>query len=392
MVDYWAALPLGIAIGVAIIALCYMASQLFSSEGLKAYAKIELGEIILSVILVLIVLAAFDSVPGTLSKVLNVPTSQFGVIEAGQALHDSLEVPLSRALDALVSNTFRLTKIISYNYNSQLGVPGISPMYSSSPGAGASPLMLQLQTGMDTTSMTLLLVRGVRVAAVFLDFAIRIFLLPLAIFLRFVPPTRKIGGMLMGIALAVHLVFPAAVGVGLEMGGAFDPNLSQPVKVIDDPGTPPSRSITCSPYMATMYGVGEIVGPTGICVGVCSILLLTPWTAAAYPACVGAAGAPPIAPGIGCSGILGELWALAQLAFPVLTSINLTTSNLGATPDQISNIYQILVNQAMPTVVNLNLAALIIMVLALAATIVLARNFAQVLGGEGQFYGLVKLV
>ncbi|MDE1798638.1 MAG: hypothetical protein KGH63_04525, partial [Candidatus Micrarchaeota archaeon] len=296
MVDYWAALPLGASIGIAFLALAYMLSQLLSSEPLRAYVKIELGELILSLILCLVVLAAFDQGPGTLSKVLNIKTSQFGVAEAGSALQASLEAPLQRALDALVQNTFRLTKIISYNYNSQLAVPYISPMYSASPGAGASPLTLQLQTGMDTTSMTLLLVRGVRVGADFLDFAVQLFLLPLALLLRFIPPTRRVGGLLLGISLAVHLVYPAAVGAGLELGGQFFP--SGAVGVIDDPGTPPGRGAICSPVMSAMYGLGEDVGPQAICMAVLSPLLLTPWTAPLYWPTVGVPPAPaPIFPG-----------------------------------------------------------------------------------------------
>jgi hypothetical protein len=201
------------------------------------------------------------------------------------------------------------------------------------------------------------------------------------------------GGLLIGIGLAVHLVFPASVGFGMELGNSFVP--APLTHAIPDPGTPPGSGVVCNPVISGLYGLGEDRGPALICIPVCLLLSLIPGVT--YPFCYGKSQSPaPADPtGFGCTGIGSFLWWAAQLAFPLVMSPTLSNSPMALTPDSASLIYKDLAfgdGGALQTIVALNLAVLILAVLMLTCTVLLARGFGQTLGGEGQFYGLAKLV
>lgn len=397
MLPYWSAIPIGLSIGIAIVALAWMLASALSADGLRAWARMELSELLLSTILVLIVVLVVEHSSGILMPAasLNSPGDVSGV------MYRNLEEPLQAVIKNMASDAFRMTKVLGYNYNGQLAVPFLSRTYSNSPGAGANPLMMQLIGGMDTTSMTLLLAKSVRVLFLFLLTAMTGFILPLAVLLRFIPFTRKIAGTLMGVALAVILVFPTAAMWSMQMGNSFVPQANgigtgngicvsgatadgrQLPAVICDPGNPPARDVICNKWMSGVYTIGEVAGPSIIC-GILSIFGV-PFGKPPSPA--------PIFPGVACSGWLGTIWWIVQFFFQVNSSSTLSGSALAMSSGQIVNtIYVPLQTAIMPPVVGWNLAVLLMIILMLAPTIVLARNFGQVLGGEAQIYGLTRLI
>ncbi len=394
MVDFLAAVPFGIAIGTGIVALAYMFGTLFQSEGLKTWGKLELGELLLSAVLVLLVAEALtnNGQVGITRALTGVSISGTDTVDGltQQWMYNNMELPLEQLTQAIARSSMALSKIISYNYNYQMPIPWLSPTGSSSPGAGAGPLQMAVMVGFDTTTMNLMLVHAMHLAYMFLLFAIGIFFLPVGIVLRFIPPLRKIGSLLLGIGLAVYLVFPVSVYWSTSL---LAPAVNQPIdntKLVQEPPPVPTSSFVCSPVMSGVYNAGEQIPPFVIAAIACTPALIT----GTYPICVGKPGqASPPVDGFGLAGIFSYIEWGAQYGFPLSASSSLKSAGDNLSPDMISaNVYQPMIGYILPLAVLRNLAVLFMALMQLAVTIIMARQLAQVLGAEGQFYGLTKLV
>ena len=409
MVDFLVAVPFGIGLGLAIIAFAYMIGSLLHLDGMKSWSRLELGELAFSAILVLII-AEVLSPAGQLAFTKAVTGVQMDTDTVQVYMYTYMEKPLEKVTEAIAISSMHLSKIVSYNYNYQLPVPYLSPTGSSSPGAGAGSLQMAVMMGMDSTALNLLLAHAMQLIYVFLVFALSTFFMPLGIILRCIPPLRKIGSLLLGISLAVYLVFPAAVywstallgsavcttsagGTPPSVGPSGMPNTCNSDyvynKLIPDVGRPPSASFVCSPVVAGLYNAGEQV-PSWVIAAVACIPTI-PF--GVYPGCVGKPGlsSPPV-DGFGVAGIVSYLMWLAQYGFPVVASSALKSAGDNLDPAFMSTVYHSMVNYLLPLAVLRNLAVLFMALIQLAVTIIMARELSQALGAEGQFYGLTKLV
>ncbi len=406
---------LGLAIAASLVAIFYMLGQYLSIEGLKAYSRVEVGELVLSVVVAAVVLAAFTSQLPIL-QVVSGDNTMSSVKVAG-LMQTYMERPLVSMIKVLSQDAFRFTKVASYNYNYQApSFLPFNPTSSNSPGSGGYPIITQLTTAVDTSSMTLLLAQTARIAYLFMDYSFALLLMPIGFILRFIPPTRKAGGLLLGIGLSVHLVFPAAVVMTSGLATSFAPSLSPDSSnprswendggqaadgkglLLADPGDPPSSGIIANPAAQTLYQAGEVIGPKGVCsaacAAICAPLVVTGGFIACWEGCMGES--PPQAPyipGWACQGIYGMVSWLLQVAFPVYGTYAVENSGLAKSPDEIASQYfDPLIHTVLPVAIERNLAVLLMIVIDLAASVVLARAFANVLGGEGQLYGLNKLI
>lgn len=378
------AFPVGIGIGVAYVALSYIAGSFFTSEKIKAYAKIEIGELLLTTILLAIILSAYGS-----SDLLNaVAGSGSDVGGTVSKIETQLQIPLEKAVDSLMYSSYGLSKYMSYYYNIHAPTPYVSPIFSDSPGSGMGPLQMQISAGLDTVVLNLFLVKAVKTLYIFLEFVLSGLILPLGVILRFIPPTRKIGGILIGTALAVHFVFPAAVEWTTQLAPAMMPTYTkmQYIPFIPDPGNPPDAGVICSEVMQTVYTLGDLLGPLVICLVACLVATI------GYLACVGYPGIYPILTGTGCLGAGGNSWGFYQYIFPVSEIPNLSLANIVLTPDKAQELFEVVIGKMMPAIIEINLTVLIMIVIQIAATIVLARAFSQALGAEGQLYGIGRLI
>ena len=407
MVSFLAAVPFGIAIGTGIVAFAYMIGSLLQSESLKTWGKLEFGELILSAVLVLLIAEALSTTGqiGITKALTGVSPSPGQPLESmvSQQMYTYMEQPLERLDEAITISSMRLSRIVSYNYNYQLPIPWVSPTGSSSPGAGAGALQMAIMTGFDSTAMNLMLVHAIKIVYIFLLYAIGTLFLPLGIILRFISPLRKMGSLLLGIGIAVYLVFPVSAywstsllapavckpGTGYPpltaCDSSYDPNL-----LVADPPPVPTSSFVCSPVMSGVYNAGEQIPPLVIAAVACLPTLIT----GTYPACVGKPGqsSPPI-DGFGVAGILSYIQWGAQYGFPLAASSSLKSAGDNLSPEFISTgVYQPMIGYILPLAVLRNLAILFMALMQLAVTIIMARELASVLGAEGQFYGLTKLV
>lgn len=399
----------GMAAGSAFVAVVYMLSKLANSQGLGAYSKLEAGELIFSAIIAALVIAALAGQWEIVKSLTGGNNSTLGSEQDVSALMKTyMEEPLESLIDAMAKNVFRFTKIASYNYNMQApNILPISPTGSASPGAGANPLISQMLTSIDTSSQTLALSKSMRIGYMFLNFAFISMLMPVGLFLRMLAPTRKAGALLIGTGLAVQIVYPVSVGWSVELGREMAPSLDSANDgkgaengglSLPDPGRGTGEFMANDAINAA-YAYGETIGPTYSCTIACAIgcaiaQLIAPGSyALCVEGCVGEPGNPPTAPGFACSGILGYVMFMVDIAYPIIVTVDLVTNDLNMGTDEIiEEYYKPLVNEVMPVVVERNLVILVMAIIQLAATIVLARAFSQAIGSEGQLYGIGRLI
>lgn len=427
-------LAFGGGIGIAIVALSYMAGYLLDAPAVKAYAKTELGELIASVVVVVLVLGVLGSAPGVIGTLspwgagggggcavtsggdkvacsfderITYPNTEKGVAACravcamyGPAfiesrIDDAMILPLNRLVEAMARSSMRLSKLISYNFNYQAPIPFVNPTGSSSPGAGGYMLQSALLLGMDMTALNLLLATGIKVAYAFLVAVAGQVLLPVGILLRFIPPVRPLGNILLAITLSIGLVFPLSViwgsyllaGTGYtHNAGAGDYDAGRIVQPVDNP---PSTTLTCSPVMGGVAAYGEdiiaYILRLVLCTGPQALLPICSDPLPVNPA------DPPIPEGPGLQhwvafGVwLGKLlwtggasWALAGGAPNAQEIID-----QGFTP---------LVEYMLPLAVARNMTVLFMAVIQFTCSIVMVKGISQALGAESQIYGLSRLV
>lgn len=368
----------GAAAGAAYLALTYMAGSFLQSNPIKTYFKLEMEEFIISIILVLLCLevaASRDALLGPLAGTSS-PDAKVS-IEL-----DRISGSLFNATTLLAQDNFRLGLLVGYNYNYQ--VPMALPVAyigGTSPTAGASPLVSALLTGSDGLWMIAFLVRTEYVFYLFGKYAALAYLLPFGAVLRFIPPTRKIGGLLLAGALGLFFVFPAAV----LFGGALYPYLMPQAAagLVTYPSSLPSDSVVCSPIISNLATIGEIAGPTGIC----SLLPFIPPGNPSIPAPIG----PPILPG--CEYWVSLIWWGIKFAFDAGMAMTLPYNNMVQSPDQIiANYYTPMVNEALPYALHTGMAAMALVLVHVIPFLLITKNLAELLSAEGQIYGLSKII
>ncbi|GEM_PF-5631693 len=368
---------IGAGAGAAFLALCYMAGSLLQSQAIKTYARLEIDEYVLSAILVILVLGIVAGRDQILLPLSGTQTPDAAVAnELGL-----IQGRLFNATRDLAVNNLRLGMLVGYNYNYQ--IPLVLPAAytrGSSPSAGAGPLVSSLITGSDGLWLLALFVRAEYIFYLFLSrFASLEYLLPLGIVLRFVGPTRKIGGMLIGAGLAVYLVFPAAVLFGAALHPSLMPQGAMPM--VQPPGSLPQNSVVCSQVIADLAAIGEIVGPTGIC----SLLPFFPGTPS-IPAPIGI-GMP------GCAYWVSLIWWGIKFFFDVGMALSLPNNAMVISPDAlIQSYYRPLVQGALPFALQTAMGAMALVLAHIIPLILIAKSLIEFFASEGQIYGLSKII
>lgn len=367
----------GAAAGAAYLALTYMAGSFLQSNAIKSYFKLEMEEFIISLILVLLCLEVYWQHDSLLAPIAgkNLPDAQVS-IELGK-----IADKLYAATVGLAQNNFRLGMLVGYNYNYQVPMPlPVTYIGGTSPTAGASPLVSALLTGSDGLWMIAFLVRTEYVFYLFSKFAAVSYLLPFGVVLRFIPPLRKIGGLLLAGALGIFFVFPAAV----LFGGALYPYLMPAAMpaLVPYAKTPVANSMICNQIISDLATIGEILGPTGIC----RLLPFIPPGSPSVPA--------PIGPGVpGCDYWVSLIWWGIKFAFDAGMAATLPHNAMVLSPDDlVSNYYNPIVNNWLPFALQTGMASMALVLVHVIPLILITRNLAEILSAEGQIYGLSKII
>lgn len=372
-----AAAAVGAAAGGTYLGISYMSGKLLQSQPLQIYTKIEIEEFALSAILVLLCLGLMQD-PGVIFNGL-AGTPQ-GIAKADLILHNTSRVMFEDA-KTLSGTIFDLSMIAGYSYS--YGIPLFLPAtyaVSSSPNSGAYPLINSVSMAVDNTFMLALLVRAEHVIFLFLTgFLTLEILLPMGLLLRFIPPMRKLAGLLIAIGLAGYFVLPIAVIWGNDIYSYVHNEANRPGELTKI-SSPIERSIVCNEIIGAAYKAGE-GKPAQIA---CSL----------FPVPGSPSTPPPIGPGMpGCAYVLSILLWVVKFLFNAGMSLALPNGAVVVSEaDLINNYFLPLQNNFMPYMINGALAAMATIVFHLILVVLIAKNLSEFFGSEGQIYGISKLV
>jgi len=210
----WAALAgLALSTSAVILAFLYVWAALFRNPQLYTYVKQELMELFISGILVIFILGAVAGISDLRISIL-VPKELLpsgiepdtNIYEATAAFYKQVDDDISGWLNMNYVMNIYVDQVASVTpYARPLGVGLVA-----SPMAGfASPLKQVLYNMSVTLSIAFVINHAQAVVYLFALDAFLKFYLPAGIFLRCFTPTRRIGGTLIGVALAFLFFFPA---------------------------------------------------------------------------------------------------------------------------------------------------------------------------------------
>ncbi|MFH0737848.1 MAG: hypothetical protein V1827_04275 [Candidatus Micrarchaeota archaeon] len=282
----------------AILAFMYVWGTLFRNPQLMAYVKTEVSEVIVTAFMIIFIYGAVGAMgtltmgsflpdeylpdagtPGTeeCDVAVNIDTSLY---DAAQMFYLRVEKDMSGwlqmnyVMNIYVDQTASITP-----YARPLGVGLVA-----SPLAGlASPIKQLLYNASVALSLAFIINHAQMVVYVYSIHAFLKYYLPLGIMLRAFTPTRRIGGTIIGVALAFLFIFPMMSAVSYTMfytkaGGplvTFSGTMAQYMGDSCDPETAAPGEICFSGYLDRMYkknfsdigsGVGGLV--TGVFGGI----------------------------------------------------------------------------------------------------------------------------
>ncbi len=219
-------------IGTFIVALAYMFGNLLQNERIKAWAKIELFEIIYSLIIIAaIVMLVQITDLFTIQLLTNSPSAAFNSLRAVCGDHDTLsayivydQVPCHFALGIYFYNTiFREASGLGFQlFSTYLFTSTIADFtinieflfekagfFTFNPWKGLLAMGNNIKSSnFDMLSKLMIVLKFQEIFLVFIAKALAPVTLGLGIVLRSTAFTRRLGGLLMAIALSLYFVFP----------------------------------------------------------------------------------------------------------------------------------------------------------------------------------------
>ena len=387
----WTALA--VIMAAAFLGLAYMASRLFELQVLEAWVRIELGELVKSMIIAVFCIALIASTNAAAAFLSGSPTST-DMISASQASLKVMYVDAQALYMKLSVAYFNLSKVASYSYMAGTSAAGYFTIsYNSAPGAGLSPLVSEMGQALDAVAAYMLLAAT---QAAFLRFfgTASVVMLPLGIFLRSFSLTRRLGGTLLAATIGAVVIFPSSVLLSGEVYKTFQPDIQASTAnvVVKDAENPPLASVVCSEYMKMFVQSpiplvgGEIGWWLIICTPVCAIVAAasTVGYAAAFTACFA----------VTCKDVINLVFMIIKSVFPIILWAIVfadleTATRQGALID---NYYKPILNYGMPAVAKFTVLSLVTFLIPIIITLSLLRALSSAFGGEVQLYGLSKLV
>jgi hypothetical protein len=234
--DYWnpwrQAIYISLALGVGIIAIAWMYASAVRDDKLIGWCKIELAQLAYSIIIIIAALALISSISSIVAAVSQISLADEAQARSWQAY---VIVRCTPALDPLYDRPCHIRLAEDYlqilasatteqartvlSYNSILsvisssgvsfrGIPDPSGYLDVAPGAGLSIPLETLGFLFDLQNKMLITLRFQQFLLEFLHLAFFPLFLSLGLFFRMLYFTRRIGGLLIAIALGAYIVYP----------------------------------------------------------------------------------------------------------------------------------------------------------------------------------------
>jgi hypothetical protein len=217
----WQALCfLAIFASIVLLSLLYVAGNFFRMAGLQAWVKAEMGQLVVSALIVIMVvsivafLCSFD--PSVLDKTYSGGRNMFA---EGTEYLNWLKYRNTEALWLVYGQNVVVSMMMNPVYNSRPGGVGVT----TQPFAGLAPISSMLVTFMSGLTLSLLLTEMQIYILQYIQMAMLGWFLPLGVFFRCFEPTRQFGGALIGLAIGLFLLYPALLVMNeIAVKGPFD--------------------------------------------------------------------------------------------------------------------------------------------------------------------------
>jgi hypothetical protein len=382
---------LAVVMAAAFLGLAYMASKLLELQVLEAWVKIELGELVKSMVIAVFCVALIASVNAA-SGFLVGEQGATNVIAAAQGSLEMLYNDAHSLYMKLAVAYFHTAKTASYSYMAGTSAAGYFTIsYSAAPGSGMSPLVMELGQALDAVANYMMLAAS---QAAFLQFfgTAAAVMLPVGIFLRSFSFTRRLGGTLLAATIGAAVIYPASLLLAGEVYQTFQPALQANIEnvAVAEAGSPPLSSVVCNEFMKQFIQspIPLIGGENGwwiiVCIPVCAILAAVDPTGSTFATCFFQT----------CKQVVNLVFMIIKSLFPILLWATVfSTMDAGIKPDKLmEDYYQPILDYALPTVAQFAVISLVTFLIPIIITLSLLRALSLSFGGEAQLYGLSRLV
>jgi hypothetical protein len=215
MVSYWESWQsfalVGVLISAFFVALAYMAAYLLGNQMLLLWAKNEFFQVMVSAFIIGTLIVLLSATQQSIATEITAS----GVVCSGDNCHILLA---SRYLQVMYEDAATMSKsLITVNtiliHLSRLGLVGeltVPPYFGSTVRllAGLSMLSETLTTALDIQIKAMMLMKAQQVFLEYVQLGLYPVLLVMGIVLRTFFFTRKIGGLLIAIAIGIYLFYP----------------------------------------------------------------------------------------------------------------------------------------------------------------------------------------
>ncbi|HQT44835.1 MAG TPA: hypothetical protein PLO51_02565, partial [Candidatus Micrarchaeota archaeon] len=226
---------------------------------MASWVKIEMQELFTTVIILAVIGGAFlaaNSVAQTISG-----TSSY--VTASTAYLDASIGDMSDYTMALAKANLLVSKASQFSFSSTYGGFFVVPFWSGAPRAGLTPLNIAITNAIDALNNAILVQVALKIMLVFFQAVTPVWLFPLGILLRLLPPTRRAGSTVIAISIGLFMIYPFAILLAGEMYKVLAPGFHGTVDNnvypfgIKDIGKPLGADVICSEWMQFYTILGE---------------------------------------------------------------------------------------------------------------------------------------
>lgn len=383
-VDFMVIVPITAVLVTIIIALAYMLSNVTADARLGAWAKTELREFILGILIIAIVSAFFIGTT-ELSKAF---TGQEDYVDYSISVVDEMINSFDDAYTSIIQASGKIRIAATFSTWAAVPIWFVSFIYSSAPLSGIGPVFTSLGIATQGLTNVIFIYEGLRLLIVFFQVTIPPIILPLSLAVRLFPFTRKVGNAMIAVSVAAILFLPLSIAIIGEVNKTIDyPYASLSGSQLDKLDARPWTLIATAPFCsmkATRFIMS--LNEYGFAALVCLPLLIPPLTPA-YPACF--------------TLVSQTVYHIMMLVIQLVHTAILATwlawadfaaaSSGGAGSVFVRAVWDVL-RPFLEKVTHLILTAYIDIIIVGIITISGARSVSSALGGEWQLPGLERLI
>ncbi len=222
-IDLTFVVPIIALIVVIFLAAINMLATSISDPKLEAWAKTEIREFIVALILIGLIMGFFISSDGISIALTGTPD----YVNHSQGILDNWLGKFDDAYAGVILAAARLR--VAATFAPYINVPlwYVSISYSTNPLAGIAILLTTLTMATQGLTNAIFLVEALRMLIIYMKVIGPKILLPLAFMFRLVPFSRKTGNTLIALALAGMVLLPYSVIVADALNGTIPPSVMQ---------------------------------------------------------------------------------------------------------------------------------------------------------------------